>query len=186
MLCCHFVPLSEILVDRLLVVVQVLRLCAPFRQSGFASFTDFFSSLALLPVMLSLFSVFYCSKVRLKHLPTPLLGLRDHLFAVGARAPQHHSLQRGLMFVRSGFTPSGLWDSLPLRFVGGLNTTVVVLCHGVILWFVQHRWVVIDPRASLCRLTSLTDIFAFICSAFRTQLHELLLSLSHTACLHVF
>ena len=80
MLFCHFVPLSEILVDLLLVVVQVLRLCAPFRQSGVASFVDFSSSLALLAVMLSLFSVFwrrflqhclvvvYCSEVRLMHL----------------------------------------------------------------------------------------------------------------------
>ena len=42
---CHFVPLSEILVDLLLVSVQVLRLCAPFRQSGFAFFVDFFSLL---------------------------------------------------------------------------------------------------------------------------------------------
>ena len=59
MLFCHFVPLSEILVDLLLVAVQVLRHCAPFRQSGFASFVDFFSSLALLAVMLSLFCVFW-------------------------------------------------------------------------------------------------------------------------------
>ena len=77
---CHFVLLSEFLVDLLLVVVQVLRFCAPFRQSGVASFIDFFSSLALLAVMLSLFSVFwrrflqlyrvlvYCSEVRLLHL----------------------------------------------------------------------------------------------------------------------
>ena len=77
---CHFVQLSELLVDLLLVVVQVLRLCAPFRQSGVASFVDFFSPLALLAVVLSLFSVFwrrllqhyfvvvYCSEVRLKHL----------------------------------------------------------------------------------------------------------------------
>ena len=39
-------------------VVQVLRFCVPFRQSGFASFVDFFLSLALLAVVLSLFSVF--------------------------------------------------------------------------------------------------------------------------------
>ena len=77
MLFCHFVPLSEILVDLLLVVVQVLCICAPLRQSGFASFVDFFSSQALLAVTLSLFSVFwrrlyfvvvYCSEVRLGHL----------------------------------------------------------------------------------------------------------------------
>ena len=77
---CHFVQLSELLVDLLLVVVQVLRLCAPFRQSGSASVVDFFSPLALLAVVLSLFSVFwrrllqhyfvvvYCSEVRLKYL----------------------------------------------------------------------------------------------------------------------
>ena len=80
MLFCHFVQLSEILADLLLVVVQVLRLCAPFQQSGFASFVDFFSPLTLLAVVLSMFSVFwrrllqhyfvvvYCSEVRLKHL----------------------------------------------------------------------------------------------------------------------
>ena len=77
---CHFIQLSEFLVDLLLVVIQVLRLCAPVRQSGVASFVDFFSPLALLAVGLSLFSVFwrrllqhyfvvvYCSQVRLWHL----------------------------------------------------------------------------------------------------------------------
>ena len=80
MLFCHFVQLSEILLGLLLVVVQVLRLSAPFRQSGLASFVDFVSSLALLAVMLSLFSVFwrrllqhyfvvvYCAEDRLLHL----------------------------------------------------------------------------------------------------------------------
>ena len=53
---CHFVQLSELLVDLLLVVVQVHRFCGTFRQSGFAS--DFFSSLALLAVFLSLYSFF--------------------------------------------------------------------------------------------------------------------------------
>ena len=68
------------LLDLLLVVVQVLRLCDPFRQSCVASFVDFFSPLALVAVFLSLFSVFwrrllqhyyvaaYCSEVRLRHL----------------------------------------------------------------------------------------------------------------------
>ena len=55
--------------------------------------------------------------------PTPLLSmaaLRDHWFAVSVRDPQHRSLQQhGLLFVGSGFTPCGLGDSLPLRFVGG-------------------------------------------------------------------
>ena len=74
--------------------------------------------------------------------------------------------QRGLLFVRSGFTPSGLGDSLPLRFVGGLQHHCVILCHGVILWFVQHRCVVIDPRVSLCRLTSLPEIFASCAARF--------------------
>ena len=93
---CHFVQLSEILVDLLLVVVQILRLCAPFRQSGFASFVDFFSSLALLAVILSLFSVFW--RRLLQHYfvmvlllrgspqapPTPLLSLR-HFVIIGSR-----------------------------------------------------------------------------------------------------
>ena len=77
---CHLVQQSEILADLPLVVVQVLRLCAPFRQSGFASVVDFPPPLALLAVVLSLFSVFwrrllqhyfvvvYCSEVPLKHL----------------------------------------------------------------------------------------------------------------------
>ena len=38
MLFCHFVQLSEILVDLPLVVVRVLGLCAPFRQSVFCLF----------------------------------------------------------------------------------------------------------------------------------------------------
>ena len=98
----------------------------------------------------------------------PLLStapLRDHWFAVGARAPQHRSLQqRGLLFVMSGFTPSGLGDSLPLRFVGGLQhhcvklwavstllvkVFIVASGHGMTLWFVQHRWAVINSRVSL-------------------------------------
>ena len=73
MLFCHFVPLSEILVDLLLVVVQVLRLCAPFRQSGFAFFVDVFSSLGPLSVfwrrlLQHHFVVSYCSEVRFRHL----------------------------------------------------------------------------------------------------------------------
>ena len=76
---CLFVQLSELL----LVVVQTLRICAPFRQTGVASFVDFFSPLALLAVVLSLSSVFwhrllqhyivvaYCSEVRLKHSQRP-------------------------------------------------------------------------------------------------------------------
>ena len=108
MIFCHFVPLSQILVD-LLVVVQVLRLCAPVRQSGYASFVDFFESLALLAVMMSLFSVFwrrflqlhlvvvYCSEVRLM----PLLSLR-HFVIIGSLwllgLPPHHC-QRGLLCV---------------------------------------------------------------------------------------
>ena len=79
-----FLPLDTSLslrsADLLLVVVQVLRFCAPFRQSGSASFVNFFSSLALLAVMLSVLSVFwrrllqhyiaevYCSEIRLLHL----------------------------------------------------------------------------------------------------------------------
>ena len=70
--------------------------------------------------------------------------------------------------VRSGFTPSGLGDSLPLQFVGGLQHHCVILWavftffvrvfiaakgHGVVFWFVQHRRMVIDSRVSLCRLT---------------------------------
>ena len=101
-----YVHLSEILVDLLLVVVQVLRLCAPFRQSGGASLVDFFSPLALLAVVLSVFSVFWgrllqallCGSLllRSRHLspPTPLLSiapLRDHWSAVSVRDPQHHT-----------------------------------------------------------------------------------------------
>ena len=42
---------------------------------------------------------------------TQLAPLRDHWFAVGARAPHHCSAQqRRLLFVRSGLTPSGLGD----------------------------------------------------------------------------
>ena len=117
MLFCHFVPLSEILVDLLLVVVvvQVLRLCAPFRQSGFASFIDFFSSLALLAATPSLFCVFwrrllqqyfvvvYCSRFTssTSNATAQLAPLRDHWFAVGARVPQRRSLQQpGLLFVK--------------------------------------------------------------------------------------
>ena len=93
---CHFVQLSEILVDLLLVFVQVLRLSASFRQSGVASFVDFFSSLSLLVVMLSLFSVFwrpllqhyvvvvYCSDVRLRHLQHHNSALR-HFVIIGSR-----------------------------------------------------------------------------------------------------
>ena len=93
---CHFITLSEILVDLLLVVLQDLRLCAPFRQSGFASFVDFFSSLALLAVMLPLFSVLWrrllqhilCGSLLLRGLPqappTPLPSLR-HFVIIGSR-----------------------------------------------------------------------------------------------------
>ena len=74
---------------------------------------------------------------------------------------------------------------MPLRFVGGLQHHCVILWavptflkkvfiaasgHGVVLGFIQHRRVVIDPRVSLCRLTSLAEIFCFMCCAFRTLL----------------
>ena len=70
----------------------------------------------------------------------------------------------------AGFTPSGLEDSLPLRFVGGLQHRCVLWavstfsvrvfiaasCHGVVLWFVQHRWAVSDSRFSF-GLLALTE-----------------------------
>ena len=122
MLLCHFVQLSEILVDLLLVVVQVLRLCAPFRQSGFASFVDFLSPLALLGVVPSVLCLLaspppalLCGSLLLRGSPqappAPLLSIAPHLhhwFAVRVPDPQHRNLQqRGLLFVKSGFTPSG-------------------------------------------------------------------------------
>ena len=136
---CHFVQLSEILVELLLVVVQILHLCAPSRQSGFASFVDFFSPLTFWAVVLSLCSVFW--RRHLQHStvirgspqapPTPLLSIAplcDHWFTGGVRGPQHRGLQqRGLLFVWSGFAPSGLEDSLPLRFVCGLQHHCVIL-----------------------------------------------------------
>ena len=82
-----------------------------------------------------------------------------------------------LLFGTSGFTPSGLGDSLPLRFVGGLQHHSVVLWavstllvrvfisasgHGVILCFIQHRWAVVDSRVFLCRLTSPTEILLHV------------------------
>ena len=158
--------------------------------------------------MLSLFSVFWrrlfqhyiMQFIAPKFAPstsnatTQLAPRRDHWFAVSAWAPQHRSLQqRGLLYVRSGFTPSGLGDSLPLRFVGGLQHHCVILwavstlsvsihrglrSRRVFFWFVQHRWAFIDSRVSLCRLTSLTEIFASCAERF--------VSLSHAACFHVF
>ena len=93
---CRFDQLSEIFLDLLLVVVQVLRLCAPSRQSAFPSFVVFFSPLTLLSVVLSLFSVFWrhllqnyivvvdCSEVRLRHLQCHYSALR-HFVIIGSR-----------------------------------------------------------------------------------------------------
>ena len=44
------------------------------------------------------------------------------------------------------------------------------LRHGVICWVVRHRWVVIDPRLSLCRLASLTEIASCVHYATRASL----------------
>ena len=91
-----FVQLSEILVDLLLVVVQILRLCAPFRQSGGASLVDFFSPLALWLwfCLCSLSSgvassrhycvVVYCSEVGLSHLQRHYSALRRFVI-IGSR-----------------------------------------------------------------------------------------------------
>ena len=94
---CHFVQLSEILVDLLLVVVQVLRLCAPCRLSGFASFVDFFfttgssgcGSVSVLCLLASPPPALLCGGSLLRGSPqappTPQLSiapLRDHWFAV--------------------------------------------------------------------------------------------------------
>ena len=84
---CHFVQLSELLVDLLLVVVQVLLLCAAFRQSGVASFVHFFSPLALLAVVLSLQHYFVAvltwSEVRLRHLQCHYSALRHFVIIQG-------------------------------------------------------------------------------------------------------
>ena len=65
--------------------------------------------------------------------------------------------------MRIGFSPSGLGDSLPLRFVGGVQRHCVIrwavstlitkafIAYGVVLWFVQHRWA-IDSRVSLTEI----------------------------------
>ena len=105
------------------------------------------------------FVVVYDSVVRFWLHPTPLLSiapLRDCWFAEGALAPREGSLeQRGLLFVKSGF--SGLkclsrfslvsspasqcqWSPTPLR----------ALRHGVIRWFVQHRWQVRSSCLECC------------------------------------
>ena len=97
--------------------------------------------------------------------------------------------QRVLLSVRSG-----LRGSLHLLLVGGLQYHCVVLwalstlirnafiaasCHGVVLWFVQHRRVFIDPRASLTEiLCHFRTLLPFACS------HDFL-SLCHArGCLH--
>ena len=127
--------------------------------------------------------------------------LPDHLFAVSARSPQHCNLQqRGLLFAKSDFTPSGpgrllasavrWWSPTPLC---GTPGCVHPLSEGF-----SSR-----PQAtarfsgssntagrssilvSLCRLTFLTEICCFMCCAFHTLPHEPLLSLSHAASLHV-
>ena len=93
MLFCHFVPLSEILVDLPLVVVQVLCICAPFRQYGFASFVDFFfitgsSGCDIVSVLCPLASPLLCGSLMLRGSPrappTPLLSLR-HFVIIGSR-----------------------------------------------------------------------------------------------------
>ena len=96
MLFYHFVPLSEILVDLLLFVVQVLRLCAPFRQSGFASFVDFFpitgssccDAVSVLCLLASPPPPLPCGSLLLRGSPqappTPLLSLR-HFVIIGSR-----------------------------------------------------------------------------------------------------
>ena len=89
------------------------------------------------------FVVVHCSKVAssTSNATTRLAPRRDHWFAVRNRVPQYRSLQqRGLLFMRSGFTPSGLGDSLPLRFVGGLQQ------HCVILWAVSTFFVRFSTR----------------------------------------
>ena len=79
-----------------LVVVQVLRLCAPFRQCGVASFADFFSPLtssrcdgvSVLSLLASLPPALPCGSLLLRespsctsHATTQLASLRDHWFA---------------------------------------------------------------------------------------------------------
>ena len=62
--------------------------------------------------------------------------------------------------MKSGFTPSGLGEFVDSAVRRWSPTPLCDTCHSVILWFVQHRKTVIDSRVSLCRLTSLTEIFA--------------------------
>ena len=90
----------------------------------------------------------------------------------GCLDPWEGSLQlRVLLFLRSG-----LRESLLLLLVGVLQYHCVILwavstfilkafiaasCHGVVLWFFQHRRVVIDPRFSSCRLALTENLCHF-------------------------
>ena len=145
------------------------------------------SSLARGAFLQRRFVVVYDSVVRFWLPPTPLLSiapLRDCWFAVDALATREGSLQqRGLLIVRIGFS----WlkclsrvacftvSVIRLHFVWSVGyfatavrqwskTPLCGLRHGVIRWFVRHRWMVIDPRvSSLC----------FMCWAFCTLLLDL-------------
>ena len=122
-------------------------------QSGFASFVDFFpigsSGCDAVPVLclLGLFTVSRFAS-RTSNVTTQLAPLRDRWFAVSARASRHCTLQqRGLLLARSGFSS---WSSeircrcgscVLLWAVSTLITKAFIAasCHGVVVWFVQHR-----------------------------------------------
>ena len=99
---------------------------------------------------------------------TLLEPLRDCCFAVDALAPRICSLQQCVLLL---FLVFG--NSLPLRFVGGLQRHCVILWavstltakafiaasrHSVVLWVVQHRWA-IACRLSLAGVVIVTRYF---------------------------
>ena len=94
---------------------------------------------------------------------TRFAPLRDHWFAVGARAPEHRSLQqRGLLFC--------LWGLTSLRLVCGIRcrcgSSVV---SNTTVWYSATAWSFgssnADPRVSLCRLTCSVWNLCFMCCA---------------------
>ena len=86
--------------------------------------------------------------------PLSKVPLRDHWFAVDARAPRHCSLQQSVLLsvrlVHCLHRTGGLQHHCAILWaVSTTEAFIAATCRCVIVVSVRHRWLVVDPRLFL-------------------------------------
>ena len=84
-----------------------------------------------------------------------LFSSHHWLFGSGSVSVALQSLQRSGRLVDCPRCTGGLQHHCAILWaLSTLKTKafIAAFCHGVVLWFVRHRWLVVDPRVSLSSL----------------------------------